>query len=84
MTIHIPTWIDGELQPVEKLEAHQRGLRHKAISVFVLRDGRIAKRQRHSQRHKTTDQDFQNTHCRPLSGPRVASRYPKRGAITPA
>ncbi|WP_224816631.1 isopentenyl-diphosphate Delta-isomerase [Hasllibacter sp. MH4015] len=41
MSIHIPTWIDGTLQPVEKLEAHQRGLRHKAISVFLLRDGQV-------------------------------------------
>lgn len=41
MTIHIPTWIDGTLQPVEKLEAHQRGLKHKAISVFLLRDGDV-------------------------------------------
>jgi isopentenyl-diphosphate delta-isomerase len=41
MTIEIPTWIDGRLQPVEKLEAHRRGLRHKAISVFVLRDGEV-------------------------------------------
>ena len=41
MTIHIPTWVDGTLQPVEKLEAHQRGLRHKAISVFILRDGDV-------------------------------------------
>lgn len=41
MTIHIPTWIDGVLQPVEKLEAHQRGLKHKAISVFILRDGDV-------------------------------------------
>ena len=32
----IPTWIDGVLQPVEKLEAHQRGLQHKAVSVFVM------------------------------------------------
>ena len=37
MTIMIPTWVDGELTPVEKLEAHQRGLRHKAVSVFVMR-----------------------------------------------
>ena len=36
MTIMIPTWVDGELTPVEKLEAHQRGLRHKAVSVFVM------------------------------------------------
>jgi len=32
----IPTWIDGDLLAVEKLEAHQRGLLHKAVSVFVL------------------------------------------------
>ena len=36
MTEMIPTWIDGDLVPVEKLEAHRRGLRHKAVSVFVL------------------------------------------------
>jgi len=32
----IPAWIDGALVPVEKLAAHQRGLRHKAVSVFVM------------------------------------------------
>ena len=32
----IPAWADGHLQPVEKLAVHQRGLRHKAVSVFVL------------------------------------------------
>lgn len=32
----IPAWVDGRLTPVDKLEAHQRGLRHKAVSVFVL------------------------------------------------
>jgi isopentenyl-diphosphate delta-isomerase len=36
MTEMIPTWVDGDLAPVEKLEAHRRGLRHKAVSVFVL------------------------------------------------
>lgn len=41
MTIMIPTWIDGVLTPVEKLEAHQRGLRHKAVSVFVRRGDKI-------------------------------------------
>jgi isopentenyl-diphosphate delta-isomerase len=41
MTIEIPTWVTGELRPVEKLEAHRRGLRHKAISVFVLREGAV-------------------------------------------
>lgn len=34
--IMIPAWVDGVLQPVEKLAAHQQGLRHKAVSVFVM------------------------------------------------
>ena len=37
----IPAWTGGTLQPVEKLDAHIRGLRHKAISVFVLRRDEI-------------------------------------------
>ncbi|WP_386679249.1 isopentenyl-diphosphate Delta-isomerase [Loktanella sp. R86503] len=37
MSTLIPAWVDGTLQPVDKLDAHLRGLRHKAISVFVLR-----------------------------------------------
>jgi isopentenyl-diphosphate delta-isomerase len=37
MSPMIPAWIDGTLVPVEKLEVHQRGLRHKAISIFVMR-----------------------------------------------
>jgi isopentenyl-diphosphate delta-isomerase len=41
MTIMIPAWVDGTLVPVEKLEAHQRGLRHKAVSVFVLRGDEV-------------------------------------------
>lgn len=36
MEIMIPAWIDGVLQPVEKLAAHQRGLKHKAVSVFII------------------------------------------------
>lgn len=31
----IPAWVDGRLMPVGKLEAHRRGLRHKAVSVFL-------------------------------------------------
>lgn len=41
MTIMIPTWVEGELTPVEKLEAHERGLRHKAVSIFVLRGDEV-------------------------------------------
>ena len=36
MSEMIPAFVDGVLQPVEKLEVHQRGLRHLAVSVFVL------------------------------------------------
>jgi isopentenyl-diphosphate delta-isomerase len=35
MTDTIPAWVDGRLVPVDKLDAHRRGLRHKAVSVFV-------------------------------------------------
>jgi isopentenyl-diphosphate delta-isomerase len=37
MSVMIPAWVDGTLTPVEKLDAHRRGLPHKAVSVFVLR-----------------------------------------------
>lgn len=37
----IPAWIDGGLHPVEKLEVHRRGLRHRAVSVFLLCDGAL-------------------------------------------
>lgn len=39
--IMIPAWIDGSLQPVEKLDVHLRGLRHKAISVFIMSGGEM-------------------------------------------
>ena len=35
MEIMIPAWVDGTLCPVEKLDVHKRGLKHKAVSVFV-------------------------------------------------
>ena len=41
MTIYIPAWQNGTLQPVEKLEVHKMGLRHKAVSVFVFHQGRL-------------------------------------------
>ncbi|MBC6437769.1 MAG: isopentenyl-diphosphate delta-isomerase [Rhodobacteraceae bacterium] len=40
MNVVIPAWVDGVLIPVEKLEAHRRGLRHKAISVFLICEGK--------------------------------------------
>ena len=41
MTDMIPAWVNGTLTPVEKLEAHVAGLRHKAISVFLMRDDKV-------------------------------------------
>ena len=32
----IPAWVDGTLVPVEKMQVHQKGLRHKAVSIFVM------------------------------------------------
>lgn len=32
----IPAWLDGTLTPVDKLEVHRLGLRHPAVSVFVM------------------------------------------------
>lgn len=46
MTIYIPAWQDGTLKPVEKLEVHQLGLRHKAVSVFVFYQGHLLIQQR--------------------------------------
>ncbi|MEL7466279.1 MAG: isopentenyl-diphosphate Delta-isomerase [Pseudomonadota bacterium] len=51
--IMIPAWIDGELTPVEKLEAHQRGLRHKAISVFLLDGDRTLIQKRAAGKYHT-------------------------------
>lgn len=44
--ILIPAWVNDSLQPVEKLAVHQQGLRHKAISVFVMNRGRVLLQQR--------------------------------------
>jgi isopentenyl-diphosphate delta-isomerase len=36
MTNLIPAWVDGQLQPHDKMAVHLGGLRHKAVSVFVI------------------------------------------------
>lgn len=53
MSIMIPAWVDGALTPVEKLEAHQRGLRHKAVSVFVIRGTDILMQRRAMTKYHT-------------------------------
>lgn len=62
MTILIPAWVDGVLHPVEKLEAHQKGLRHKAISVFAFSQGNILLQQRALEKYHSPGQ-WANTCC---------------------
>ena len=51
--IMIPAWEDGVLRPVEKLAVHQRGLRHKAVSVFVMRGAQTLIQQRAMGKYHT-------------------------------
>jgi isopentenyl-diphosphate delta-isomerase len=53
MTIMIPAWDNGVLQPVEKLDAHVRGLKHKAVSIFVMNRGRVLIQQRAMGKYHT-------------------------------
>ncbi|WP_050523673.1 isopentenyl-diphosphate Delta-isomerase [Pseudorhodobacter wandonensis] len=58
----IPAWIEGVLQPVEKLAVHQRGLQHKAVSVFVLAGDRLLIQQRAAGKYHTPNL-WANTCC---------------------
>ncbi|MGB8623903.1 MAG: isopentenyl-diphosphate Delta-isomerase [Paracoccaceae bacterium] len=49
----IPAWEDGVLTPVEKLQVHRRGLRHKAVSVFVVQGSRILLQRRALSKYHT-------------------------------
>ena len=53
MKTMIPAWVDGKLTPVEKLEVHQRGLRHKAVSVFIVRGSEILLQRRALTKYHT-------------------------------
>lgn len=37
----IPVWVEGRLVPFDKIAAHRQGLRHRAVSVFVIADGKV-------------------------------------------
>ncbi len=49
----IPVWVEGRLVPMDKLEAHRRGLRHPAISVFVTDGPRVLLQQRAMGKYHT-------------------------------
>lgn len=53
MSAMIPAWRDGALVAVDKLEAHRRGLRHKAVSVFVLHGDEILLQRRAAGKYHT-------------------------------
>lgn len=49
----IPAWDGTDLVPVEKLSVHQRGLRHKAVSVFVMDGDRTLVQRRALSKYHT-------------------------------
>ncbi|MDA7429276.1 isopentenyl-diphosphate delta-isomerase [Primorskyibacter aestuariivivens] len=53
MATKIPAWVDGVLTPVGKLDAHVKGLRHKAVSVFVIGPEGILLQQRAEGKYHT-------------------------------
>ena len=53
MTALIPAWVNGQLEPVEKLKVHQIGLRHKAVSVFVLDGPKVLLQKRAAEKYHT-------------------------------
>lgn len=53
MTDLIPAFVDGVLTPVEKLDVHRRGLRHLAVSVFVLRGTEVLLQRRAAGKYHT-------------------------------
>jgi len=52
-TNEIPAWVNGVLTPVDKLEVHKRGLKHKAVSVFVLHGPEVLIQQRAGCKYHT-------------------------------
>lgn len=62
MTDLIPAWVDGRLTTVDKLKTHRLGLRHPAVSVFVL-DGDRTLLQRRALGKYHTPGLWTNTCC---------------------
>ena len=58
----IPAWVDGVLTPVEKIRVHVEGLRHKAVSVFVMSGNKILIQRRAMVKYHTPGM-WANTCC---------------------
>ena len=64
----IPVWIDGALRPMDKLAVHQRGLKHPAVSIFIVAGGRLLIQRRALAKYHTPGL-WANTCCtHPLWG----------------
>jgi isopentenyl-diphosphate delta-isomerase len=61
-SVMIPAWVNGVLTPMDKLEVHQLGVRHKAVSVFVM-DGTSVLIQRRALSKYHTPGLWANTCC---------------------
>lgn len=76
--IMIPTWVSGVLQPYDKLAAHVEGLRHKAVSVFVMAGDKVLIQQRAAHKYHTPTL-WANTCCtHPTWGEDVADCAARR------
>lgn len=53
MSDMIPAWVDGTLTPVEKIAVHRAGLKHRAVSVFVLDGARVLIQKRAAAKYHT-------------------------------
>jgi len=72
MTEMIPAWVNDTLTPMGKLEVHRRGLKHKAVSVFIV-DGQNVLIQRRAMSKYHTPGLWANTCCtHPAWGERAA------------
>ncbi len=49
----IPAWVNGALTAVDKVEVHRRGLRHPAVSVFVMRGDAVLIQRRAEGKYHT-------------------------------
>lgn len=46
-------WVGGNLVPVDKLQAHKGGIKHKAVSVFIVHKGAVLLQQRALEKYHT-------------------------------
>lgn len=78
MTQLIPAFVNGKLTPVEKLAVHQKGLKHLAISVFVMNGDRILLQRRAMGKYHTPGL-WANTCCtHPMWGEGAAACATRR------